>query len=69
MGKAADCRSVCVCVITLSVPVFASITAIVVQVWTEDRSGSVCPAGASDTHASVSRAGHRLTQTTLPGGS
>lgn len=60
-------ESVCVCVIILSVPVFACITAIVVQVWTADRSSSVCPPGASNTHASVSRAGQRLTQTMLAG--
>jgi len=35
----------CVCVLTFSVPAFASITAIVVQVWTEDRRSSVFPAG------------------------
>lgn len=53
MGKAAACKSVCVCVITLSVPVSASITAIVVQVWTEDRSSSVCPPGLQ-THMPLS---------------
>lgn len=58
MWNSTDCRSMSV--ITFSEPPFSSITAIVVQVWTEDRSSSVCPAEASDTRASVSSAGQRL---------